>query len=334
MWVLLPLIPNFKQALTRGEYVKLTAEVFYVGQPADPWAAGWLRQRETRQALRLRAVSDVSLTHGLYTGDTLRQAQLREFVVRHRLTDWRVTPSGRLGTANSDFIALAEKRAEYADLAEVDKTLTQLHEFRLFAGPDNRYRTPIWAFSTITSRMAPDGSAYPFTTAACWRPTIMPAVGSALAYLDFASMEFGVAAGLSQCPNMLVDYDGEPYLTLPSLEGLVPPGATRHSHGDLREQYKPMILAIQYGGGADLMARRLELTKRQGQRLVEQHHSRYEPYWDWSDRKLQRAFDEGELVARDGWRCGVSSRTSEFTARNWLIQTNSAAIFRARLRPA
>jgi DNA polymerase I-like protein with 3'-5' exonuclease and polymerase domains len=159
----------------------------------------------------------------------------------------------------------------------------------------------------------------------------MPAPGTALAYLDFASMEFGVAAGLSQCPMMLADYDGEPYLTLPQLAGIVPPEATRRSHPDLREQCKAPVLAIQYGGGADLMAQKLHkfnITKGQGQRLVDLHHDRYARYWEWSDNKLQQAFDEGELVTKDGWRCGVSSKTSLHTARNWLIQAIAAAIFR------
>ena len=34
------------------------------------------------------------------------------------------------------------------------------------------------------------------------------------------------------------------------------------------------------------------------------------------------------LVTRDGWQCQVTSRTAEFTARNWLIQANSSGIFR------
>jgi DNA polymerase I len=76
------------------------------------------------------------------------------------------------------------------------------------------------------------------------------------------------------------------------------------------------------------MSRKLGLTRTQGQRLVDLHHDRYAGYWNWSDRKLQNAFDNGELVTRDGWRCGLTSRTAIFTARNWLIQANAAAIFR------
>jgi len=141
-------------------------------------------------------------------------------------------------------------------------------------------------------------------------------------------MDFGVAVGLSRCQIMLDDYAVEPYLILPILAGFLPADATRKTHGSERERYKAPTLSLQYGGGAALMAHKLGLTKSQGQRLVDLHHNRYAGYWAWSDRKLQRAFDEGELVARDGWRCGVSSRTTIYTARNWLIQTNAQAIFR------
>jgi DNA polymerase I len=326
--VLVLRIANFEQALMRGEYVKLTAEMFRRGLPADPWSAGLLRMPEVRQAVRLRAVSDTSLTHGLYQGPTLSQLQMREFLVRHGVKGWRKTASGHFGTAGSDFERLEEQRPEFGGIADAHKMVTQLHELQLSAGPDGRYRTPIWAYSTITSRAAPNGAAFPFTTPSWCRYTLMPAAGKVLAYLDFASMEFGVAAGLSKAPMMVADYGGEPYLILPILAGFLPCDATRRTHGDVRDTYKPMILAVQYGGGGGLLARRLGLTASQGQRIVDLHHDRYEPYWEWSDRKLQHAFDEGELIARDGWRCGINTRTSVFTARNWLIQANAAAIFR------
>jgi len=327
---LLPRITNFSQALMRGEYVKFTAEMFRHGQPADPWSAPLLRQSENRKALRLRAVSDTSLAHGLYNGPTLKQAQMREFVLRHGLSGWwRTTPSGKLGVAHRDFVTLeASHPKKFRGIADARKTVSQLHELRLFAGADGRYRTPLWAYSTITGRAAPSGAEFPFSTPAWCRFTLMPMPGTALIYLDFASMEFGVAAAFFQDPIMLADYAGEPYLILPILARLLPRSANRYTHNEDRERYKAPTLSLQYGGGAALMAKRLGLTRSQGQRLVDLHHDRYSVYWEASDYKLQAAFDNGELVARDGWRCGVTSRTPVFTARNWLVQANAAAIFR------
>lgn len=203
--VLLPRIANFDQALMRGEYVKLTAEMFHRGLPADPWSAGLPRRREVRQAVQLRAVSDTSLTQGLYQGSTLTQLQMREFMVRHKVKGWRRTTKGR-GTSGKDFERLEEQRPEFKGLADTHKTINQLHELQLFAGADGRYRTPIWAFSTIAARAHRTEVAYPFTTPSWCRYTLMPAAGSVLAYLDFGSMEFGVAAGLSQTPATLADY--------------------------------------------------------------------------------------------------------------------------------
>jgi hypothetical protein len=328
MRAMLPGIGNLRQALMRGEYVKFTAETFVRGIPADPWSTGLLRPKENRQAIRLRAVSDTSLTHGLYEGASLKQARMKEFVVRHQL-QWRKTrKAGKLGTAYHDFVELEQLHPEFNGLADITKTVDQLRELQLFPGNDKRFRTPIWAFSTITSRSAPNGAAYPCATPAWCRYTIIPPQGHTISYLDFSSMEFGVAAGLSNCSTMLSDYAREPYLTLPILLGLIEPHATKATHGPVRDRFKPMILALQYGGGPKLVAHRLGLSEAQGSRLVELHHQRYEDYWSYSDRRLQIAFEKGELVAPDGWRTGVDSRTSIFTARNWFIQCTSAAIFR------
>ncbi len=132
---------------------------------------------------------------------------------------------------------------------------------QLFAGADGRYRTPLWPFSTITSRAAPNGAAYPFTVPSWCRFTMIPGPGKTLLYLDFSSMEFGVAAGLSRAPRMLADYEQEPYLVLPMLAGQLPRGATKDTHGEERDRYKPMILAVQYYGGSGLLARRLGLSR-------------------------------------------------------------------------
>jgi hypothetical protein len=60
----------------------------------------------------------------------------------------------------------------------------------------------------------------------------------------------------------------------------------------------------------------------------DRHRRDYARYWSWSEGRLYRAYQDGVLITRDGWQCRVSSRTPERTARNWLIQANSAGIFR------
>jgi hypothetical protein len=121
MEVLVPRIRNFAQMLQFGEYVKFTAEMFRRGFPSDPWAAPLLRDLEIRKALRLRAVSNTSLTHGLYQGASLTQAMMKEFLLRHReIKHWRQTKGGDLGTKHSDFLLLEDLHPKFRGIAAVD----------------------------------------------------------------------------------------------------------------------------------------------------------------------------------------------------------------------
>src|SRR5262249_28822721 len=156
-----------------------TGEVEDAGIPMDKWAMGHLQRPEVRQALRLRLVSDQSLSHGLYDATKLTQAAIAEFALRHGLR-WRKTATGMLSTSNAWFERLGQNLPEFASIGEVEKSLKLLREFKLSVGADGRCRTPIWAFSTVTSRMGPAGSSYPFTTAAWTRYLIMPGPGTAL----------------------------------------------------------------------------------------------------------------------------------------------------------
>lgn len=91
-----------------------------------------------------------------------------------------------------------------------------------------------------------------------------------------------------------------PYLVLPILAKLLPAEATKVTHRAEREAYKAPTPSLQYGWGAGLLVHKLGVTRAQGHRLHDLHHERYNGYWRWSDRKIQRAYDDGELVALDG----------------------------------
>jgi len=190
---------------------------------------------------------------------------------------WEMTSKGA-STKDELFERLALSHPEFAGLHDIKKTLSMLREFQLAAGRDGRCRTPIWAFSTITSRMAPAGAAYPFTTASWTRNLITPNPGTVLIYLDFASMEFGVAAGLSRCEAMIEAYrSGDPYSGL---------GAKANLGTRPRSLLKTVIISLPYGSGIPLIMGRLGIPRREAARLHELHHREFSGYWAWSDRKL------------------------------------------------
>ena len=121
---LVPGIRNFDQALRRGEYVGLTAEICHRGIPFDSAAIGQLQRKDIRQALRLRLVSDQDLTQGLYEGATLKQALARRVraaaraaMAAHRnRADCRKRPRRSSGSPEES------PHSEFAGLAEIKKT--------------------------------------------------------------------------------------------------------------------------------------------------------------------------------------------------------------------
>jgi hypothetical protein len=70
--------------------------------------------------------------------------------------------------------------------------------------------------------------------------------------LDYTQQEFGIAAALSGDPNMMAAYrTGDAYLGFAKQAGAVPEGATKESHGPIRDQFKQCVLGVQYGLSGD-----------------------------------------------------------------------------------
>ena len=79
-------------------------------------------------------------------------------------------------------------------------------------------------------------------------------------------MEFLIAASLSDrhcgpINNMLDMYlSGDPYLSFAKRVGAAPSTATKNSHAAVRDKYKVMLLAMQYGMQSETLAARLGVS--------------------------------------------------------------------------
>ena len=99
-------------------------------------------------------------------------------------------------------------------------------------------------------RTQPKASLWIFSPAVWLRSLIKPEPGTAVAYVDYSSMEFLIAASHSDghsgpINNMLEMYrTGDPYLTFAKSVGAVPSWATKKSHELVRDKYKMMLLAV------------------------------------------------------------------------------------------
>src|SRR5262249_9629405 len=137
----------------------------------------------------------------------------------------------------------------------------KMRKIKLAVGADGRNRTVPWPFKAKTGRTQPKASQWIFSPAVWLRSLIKPGPGRAVAYVDYSSMEFMIAAGLSgDALNLKFYHNGDPYLSFPKQVGAAPPDATKKTHEPLRDRYKTGLLAIQYGVQAETLASRLGIS--------------------------------------------------------------------------
>jgi DNA polymerase I-like protein with 3'-5' exonuclease and polymerase domains len=150
-----------------------------------------------------------------------------------------------------------------------------------------------------------------------------------LAYIDWVSAEFGIAAALSGDVRMKAAYEsGDVYMAFAVEAGAAPRGANKDTHPDVRELYKTVVLAVQYGQTAFGLAKKFGQQPWQAQELLDLHRRVYARYWQWSEWMSQTATFARSIETVFGWPMHVTSRTKPNTVSNFPMQANRAEMLR------
>ena len=158
-----------------------------------------------------------------------------------------------------------------------------------------------------------------------------PRPGQAIAYVDWSSMEFMVAASLSNDPVMLDFYrGGDPYLAFAKRVGAATADANKRTHGPLRDRYKTGLLAIQYGAQAETLAGRLGISRlrrpRDGRAASASclASTGAGPMTGWRTHSIA-----GLMWTPLGWKCRTGViEFNERSIQNFPVQATAAEIFR------
>jgi hypothetical protein len=327
----------FPQALQRGDYMKALAAMERRGVPLD--GKELARLRDGWEDIQLPLIARVDGAYGVYRGTKFDQGDFAGYLRRNSIP-WPLTPTGRLSTRQETFKEMAAAFPALAPLHELRATLSQMHDFKLAVGSDQRNRVLLAdygerrkqglnPFGSKTGRNQPSNSDFIYGLAAWLRFLIRPEPGTALAYLDWEQQEFGIAACLSGDRNMMNAYEsGDPYLAFALQAGAVPPGATKETHGAVRDQFKLCALGIQYAMGVQTLADRLGDLPSRARELLHLHRQTYSTYWRWSEACVSHAMLHGHLTATYGWRIHVGPETRPTTLRNFLLQANGSEMLR------
>jgi DNA polymerase I len=316
-------------ALWRGRFVKSIAMMWYRGVPIARKYVSLATDPSARLHLKERMVRDIETDFPIYdTRLVLKNELLSDWLSNHRIPIPR-TPSGKVAVAQEVLGSLARNHPVLDPLVESLRTQAQLKDFSLPIFSDCRLRAWFAPFMTITSRAAPPTNGYIYNLPSWMRSTMEPPPGTALAYLDFSAMEFGLAASCSGDPSMTEFYrSGDPYLATAVAAGALPEGATKQSHKDDRDLFKTGVLACLYGIGIETLGHRLRRTTDFARRFLEMHHKLFARYWQWSDEVVAEAIRSGRYCSRHGWSYAVQQPINNRSLRNWVIQALGAEILR------
>jgi hypothetical protein len=329
-------------ALYHGEFAAVSAVMEHNGVPIDPEIFPQLADKDVWRAVRDAMVPAIDAQYGVYVRDrsgdwTFNMEKFEAYLAREGMTGWPRLESGKLNMRRKTFENMSKGWPQFEELRQLRHARDKMRRVKLAVGSDFRNRTVLWPFQAETSRTQPKASLWIFSPAVWLRSLIKPEPGMAVAYIDYSSMEFLIAASLSDghtgsTNNMLKMYQsGDPYLAFCKSVGVVPSEATRETSDveKVREKYKNMLLAVQYGMSVETLAGRLGVSTFEAHEMLAQHHEQFSQYWDWSDDWVQHSLQTGVMRTAFGWTCRTGiTEFNERSIRNWPIQAAGADILR------
>jgi DNA polymerase family A len=332
---------DLRVALYHGEFAAVSAHMEHHGVPIDMETFSLLADDSVWTAVRDNMVPAIDAQYGVYarntTGDwSFSLERFEAYCVREGIA-WPRLDSGKLDMKRKTFEAMCKGWPQLEDLRQLRHMRDKMRKIKLAVGADGRNRTVLWPFKSKTSRTQPKAAQWIFSPAVWLRSLIKPAPGMAVAYIDYSSMEFLIAAVLSDghCgpTNTMLDMyrSGDPYLAFAKRVGAVPSDAVKKSHAETRDKYKNMLLSVQYGMSSETLASRLGVTSLDAHEMLNQHRELFAQYWKWSDDWVAHSLQTGVMRTALGWECRigiVEATVNARSIRNWPVQAAGADVLR------
>ena len=315
------------RALLRGRYMRAIATMEHTGVPIDTDILGGLRAQWP--TIQSKLIERVDPRGEVFDGRTFKADRWARYLVRHNIA-WPKLPSGSLMLDDETFRQATKRHPMLVGKwRELRHTLGQMRLSDLAVGADGRNRCLLSPFQSRTGRNQPSNSRFIFGPSAWLRSLIKPAIGRAIAYVDWSQQEFGIAAAFSKDSNMLAAYrSGDPYLAFAKQAGAVPESATKQSHKRERALFKACTLGVQYGMGAESLALSIGDTLDVGRELLRLHRQTYPKFWRWSDAAIDHAMLYRYLQTVFGWSLNVGPDANPRSLANFPCQANGAEMLR------
>lgn len=322
---MLPTI-DLPRALLRGRYTQAVARMERAGVPIDTQVHRTLVSKW--KSTRLELVKFIDKDFGFYRGTSFKSSRFSSWL-RQQGIPWPRAENGGLKLDDDTFKEQVARWPVLEPIRDLRQALSRMYLPNLQIGLDGRNRALLSPFSAKTGRNQPSAKKFAFGPSRWQRGVIKPPDGWGLAYIDFASQEIGIAAGLSGDQKLIEAYnDGDPYLAFAKQAGLVPQDATKESHPVIREQCKAVVLGLNYGLGAPKLALQAGISEAVAAELIVRHRRTYPQYWKWSDNVVDAALQTNAIASVFGWRKRIRWLDRPTSLMNFPMQANGAEMMR------
>jgi DNA polymerase I len=317
-------IPLDEAVGLRGAFCKAVAQIQHWGMPHDDRTLTAFL--ENWACLKLEAIQGAHELYGCFPKGQLSFSALEEYVARHSIL-WPRTVSKRLATDEDTLKSLVSRYPQLLGFQETMRLKHSLVDLKISYGSDKRLRTAYYPFGQTTGRNNPSTAKHIFNTPPWTRFLLRPAPEHVLTYVDFSQEEWAIAAHLSQDTKMMSAYEGgDPYLAFGLQSGILPKGATKKSHGPLRDQCKTACLAMMYGTGPKTLSVKLGISMPEAIRFIDAYRHTYSTCYAWALRAYFDWKSAHVITNALGWPLHRGDKDNELSVRNFPVQSNGSAI--------
>jgi DNA polymerase family A len=275
-------------------------------------------------------------------------AFLKDMAAKGIPIDWQRTRTGKLKLEGDYLEALAKEYPIFKPLASTRSILQQLKHTDLRSylkdGFIKGVSLPFW---TVTSRNQPLAARGFILNLPSWmRSLVRPQPNHCILTGDWSQEEIVLAASLSGDDNLAAALaTGDVYMAIGKLSNLIPADGTKDSHAPQRALCKVLQLGIGYGMGlASLImhiylemldqghAVSLDEVKETATYLMQWHRRAFAQFWDWKNRKIRCAMEDGFVITPDNWSMFTGWHTRETTIGNFPMQGGGSTILREAVK--
>ena len=201
-------------------------------------------------------------------------------------------------------------------------------------GTDGRVRPYFGIYGAQSARSQPSATGFIFLKSAWMRVLCQPDSGKAIAGIDYKSQEFLIAALMSRDMNMVKAYEsGDVYLYLAKLAGEVPWNGKREDYEEIRNIFKVVTLALQFGMGEEALSKELTnklgkpFTVSQSRRLINLFNRSYRDYTKYRVNIIRQYRRDKFIKLPCGWYMWGDNDNAK-SAGNVPIQGQGSSIMR------